>query len=59
MIAEREWCDLLFYHPALPTLIVRQTPDPNLYTCLTDALAEVMAERDKVFSELQAYGEAA
>lgn len=59
MIAERSWCDLIFYHPALPPVVIRQTPDPGIYACLADALEEVIAERDRVFSELQAYGEAA
>lgn len=54
-IADRQWCDLLFYHPALPALVVRQHPKEGFAEALTDAVSAVIAERDRVHAELCAF----
>jgi len=57
MICEREWCDLLFYHPDLPNLVIRQYPDPGLAEALQSALIQVCAERDRIYEELKDYAQ--
>lgn len=52
MLCERQWCDLLFFHPVLPMLIIRQTPDEILQKALVERLVIVRKERDRVFKAL-------
>ena len=52
LIAERQWCDLLFYHDRLPPVVIRQTPDEDLLVILKSQLAAVCAERDETLSVL-------
>lgn len=51
-IAERKWCDLVFYHPELPTLVIRQTLDAEFCKTLEGLIVEVSAERDKIVQVL-------
>jgi len=53
-ICEREWCDLFFYHPNLPTLVIRQFPDPDFIRGLKIQLAAVIRDRDEVFKQIKA-----
>jgi len=53
MICARAWCDLVFYHPKLPLLIIRQTPDEKLQAALTEQLTLVCRERDSILKEIQ------
>ena len=53
-IAERDWCDLMFYHADLPIKIFRCEPDAKIMQSLEDQLIACLAERDAVFSELEA-----
>lgn len=54
-ICEKAWCDLMFYHPDLPTLIIRQEPDPKMVRALKMQLAAVIAERDKIVTILRGF----
>lgn len=45
-ITGRAWWDQLYYHPDLPPLIVRQTPDLLQQDAFKKAVAAVIAERD-------------
>lgn len=54
MICEREWCDLIFYHPELPLLTIRQPADTALHKVLAREIATVLAERDEVLAALKA-----
>ena len=54
LICEREWCDLFFYHPNLPTLVIRQFPDPDFIRGLKIQLAAVIRDRDEVFKQIKA-----
>lgn len=56
MIAERQWCDLVFYHPDLPILIVRNHPIMPVVSGLRRQLAAVLEERDKILTTLNSYG---
>lgn len=52
-ICEREWCDLVFYHPGLPMEIIRQFRDENIISSLRDAINDVIVERDRILSQIK------
>ncbi len=52
LICDRQWCDLTFFHPYLPLLVIRQTPDPKLQAALTKQIPLVRKERDAVLTAL-------
>jgi len=52
-VCERDWVDLMFYHPELPNLIIRQTPNPVFIETLKAQLKAVEAERNIVLKKLQ------
>ena len=51
-ICERAWCDLVFYHPDLPLLVIRQERDEKLIKALKTQIDCVIAERERVYVEL-------
>lgn len=53
LVAERKWCDLVFYHPDLPILIIRQHRITPVITGLKAQLNRVLEERDKILKILQ------
>ena len=55
MVCEKEWCDVLFYHPDLPMLIIRQYPDKEFVKALKIQIAECIAERNRIFNILKDY----
>jgi len=54
-VCERKWVDLMFYHPDLPDLVIRQTPDAELVHALERQLAAVEAERNIVLKFLREF----
>lgn len=56
MLCERAWCDLLLYHPELPSLVIRQVAMPEIAAVLATQLAAVIAERDAVLEILRSIG---
>jgi len=52
MIAGRKWCDLIFYHPDLPLLTIRQEPDTAIYEALRAEIAGLCIERDRIYQAL-------
>ena len=50
LVCGRKWVDLLFYHPELPPLIIRQTPDPEIQAAIREAVKNVIADRDMILS---------
>lgn len=52
-ICERKWCDLVFYHPDLPLLVIRQKPDKKIVDGLTSQLHKVRELRDSVLKTLK------
>jgi len=54
-IAERVWCDLVFYHPVLPMLTIRQERDRELIKALQNQLALVLEERDRVLNIIKEF----
>jgi len=57
MVAERAWCDLIFYHPSLPLLVCRQKADKGFHAKLTTALESVLEERDKILQCIHTFQE--
>lgn len=53
LICERDWCDLVFYHPNLPMLTIRQEPDSKIMSALTMYIDEVLSQRDNVLNILK------
>ena len=51
-LCERKWCDLIFYHPVLPLLIIRQTPDAAVIAGLVEGVAAVARERNIILAAL-------
>lgn len=54
-ICQREWCDIVFYHPELPMLVIRQEPNKLVIDGLTKQLNEVRKVRDAVLKTLKEY----
>lgn len=52
MIAERQWCDLIFYHPKLPPLVIRQTPDGDVVDGLRVEIPKLLSERERLLTML-------
>lgn len=55
LIAERQWCDVLFWHPELPAAIKRCTPDERIVINLSLQIGSCISERDRVIDVLQRY----
>jgi hypothetical protein len=53
LIAERQYCDLVFYHPDLPIKIIRIVPDRTIVNGLLEAQAKVLHKRDEIVAELE------
>jgi len=54
-VCEREYVDLMFYHPDLPELVIRQYPDAGLVAALKRQIAAVEAERNIVLKFLREF----
>lgn len=52
LICDRGWCDLFFYHPELPPLIIRQEFNAEFSKALLMQLVNVITERDKILAEI-------
>jgi len=53
-VSERAWVDMFFYHPDLPSLIIRQVKIPDFHAALKVQLSAVLVERDRIFKILEA-----
>lgn len=53
LITGRAWWDLCFYHPDMPPLVIRHTPDPAMFAALTAGIAAVCRERDDQLASLR------
>ena len=53
MICGRAWCDIVFYHPVLPLLVIRMTPDRDVQGGLASGIPTLCAERDTVLAALR------
>lgn len=47
-VAERQWCDLIFYHPQFTPVIHRVEADLEFHAKLKAQLIAVIAERDRI-----------
>ncbi len=50
LVCRREWCDLAFYHPDLPVLIIRQFPIPEIQDMLMKQIKVCIDLRDKALA---------
>lgn len=55
LICEREWCDLVFYHPVLPLLTIRTEPDQKVQHAMMGAIPKLCTERDRILEVLLQY----
>lgn len=53
LICNRNWCDLVFYHPDLPMLTFRMNPSNRIANALVRGIATVISERDDVLAKLR------
>lgn len=53
LLTGRKWCDLVFFHPELPMLTIRQAPDEAVAAVLSAQIPAVIKERDRVLSTLR------
>jgi len=56
MIAERDWCDLVFYHPELPLLVIKAWPIMAIMNGIKDGLEEVLEKRHETVATLNKIG---
>jgi len=52
-VTGREWCDLFYYHPQLPSMVVRQYPDDEFIATLEVQIANTLAERDRLIQIME------
>lgn len=55
MVTEREWCDLYFYQPGLPDLVIRIEPIQEYQDKLMLQVGRVLEERARILEILEAY----
>ena len=53
MICGRAWCDIVFYHPELPLLVIRAVPDKDVQYPLMEAIPKLCKERDEVLAAIR------
>lgn len=53
LVCQRQWCDLVFYHPELPMLVLRRTRVHRIHDALIKGIASVISERDEVLASLR------
>lgn len=53
LVCGRKWCDLVFYHPSLPLLVIRQEPSKAVQDGLREAKIAIIKERDKILETLR------
>jgi hypothetical protein len=53
LIAGRQWCDLIFFSPGLPLLVIRQMPDEKYCENLNSALGLILEYRDRALGLLR------
>lgn len=55
MICERDWCDLIFFHPDLPAVIVRQMPNFTIIEALKRQITNVIGSRDEKLAMIKSF----
>jgi len=51
-VAERKWCDMLFWHPELPPLLVRQAASDEIFSALRTQISACLDERNRIIEIL-------
>jgi hypothetical protein len=55
MVTEREWVDIVFYHPDFTPIIHRHYPDPGFFKVLGAQIKKVIAERNRIHKIIKPY----
>ena len=55
MICGRKWCDVVFYHPDLPLLSIRQNRDAAFQVGLSHLIPPLLKERDTILKAIRDY----
>lgn len=55
MIAERSWCDLLFFHDVLPPFVVRGYMDMDYSSAIREGISKLIESRDKAYKVITDY----
>ncbi len=53
LVTKYEWCHLVFYHPSLPLLVIKQEPIPEFQKLLTEQIEKCLKLRDKAVDILR------
>lgn len=56
MICARAWCDVVFFHPELPMLVIRAEPDRDIQMALLAGIKPLCRDRDFVLAALHLQG---
>ena len=54
IVADKEWNDLFYYHPDLPSIIIQQKPIKVIVDALSAQIRAVLIERDRLIKVLEA-----
>ena len=49
LVTEREWVDIVFYHPQIDPVVHRVHPDPDYQETLLTQINRVIVERDRIY----------
>lgn len=52
-VTGRKWIDTIFYHPDVPLLVIRQSPDAAFHAALAGAVRLVCTERDGILAKMR------
>lgn len=55
LVTGESWCDIVFYQPDLPMLVIREEPDPDVRIGLKAQLTACLAARDEVLKTLESF----
>jgi YqaJ-like recombinase protein len=57
LVTERKWWDLIFWHPALPMLVIRLERDELFLDKLRDGIEKTISMRDEIFASLRRFAD--
>ncbi len=55
LVTEREWLDIVFYHPDFKPIIHRHLPDKKFHETLIKQIRRVRIERDRIYEIIMQY----
>jgi len=55
LVCELEWVDMFFYHPDLPSLIIRQEKNIQIQMALIKGIKEVNTRKEEILKTIQSF----